>query len=206
MSDPVTERRQHWQGVYAGKEVDQVGWHQPVLTVSLDLIAQAGLAPGAAVIDVGGGASTLADSLLALGCTVSVLDTTAPALEAGRARLGEDRVNWLLADVTSWQPEAKFDLWHDRGVFHFFTEAAGRAAYLKTLGAALKPGGHVVVGTFALDGPERCSGLPVVRYDAAAMGRELGPEYSFRAEAFDDHVTPGGMAQRFWFWLFQRDG
>ena len=206
MSDSVDERRQHWQGGYAGKSVDQVGWHQPVLSVSLELIAQAGVGSGAAVIDVGGGASTLADSLLAKGCAVTVLDTTAAAIEAGRARLGDDQVSWLLADVTTWQPDIRFDLWHDRGVFHFFTEAADRAAYLATLGAALKPGGHLVVGTFALDGPERCSGLPVVRYDAAAMGRELGPGFTFRAEAFDDHTTPGGMAQRFWFGLFQRNG
>jgi 2-polyprenyl-3-methyl-5-hydroxy-6-metoxy-1,4-benzoquinol methylase len=204
MSDPVAKRREHWQGVYAGKAVDDVGWHQPVLKVSLELIEQAGLDAGAAVIDVGGGASTLADSLHGLGYAVTVLDTTATAIEAGRARLG-DQVNWLLADVTTWQPETEFALWHDRGVFHFFTEAAERAAYLTTLGAALKPGGHIVVGTFAMDGPERCSGLPVVRYDAARMGRELGPGYAFRAEAFDDHVTPGGMAQRFWFGLFQRE-
>ncbi len=205
MSDPVDERRQHWQGVYDGKAIDQVGWHQPVLSVSLSLIERAGVGPGASVIDVGGGASTLADNLLARGCAVTVLDTTAPAIEAGRARLG-DRVDWLLEDVTTWRPETKYNLWHDRGVFHFFTEAGERAAYLTTLQAALKPGGHFVVGTFALDGPERCSGLPVVRYDAAAMGRELGAEFAFRAEAFDDHTTPGGMTQRFWFGLFQRDG
>ncbi|HJM50207.1 MAG TPA: class I SAM-dependent methyltransferase [Alphaproteobacteria bacterium] len=203
MSDPVVERREHWQGVYAGKEVDQVGWHQTELTVSLELIGQAGLAAGAAVIDVGGGASTLADSLHGLGYAVTVLDTTAAAIEAGRARLG-DQVNWLQADVTTWRPDTEFDLWHDRGVFHFLTKAAERAAYLTTLGAALKPGGHIVVGTFAMDGPERCSGLPVVRYDAARMGRELGPGYALRAEAFDDHVTPGGMVQRFWFGLFRR--
>ena len=202
-----SERRDHWQGVYATRAPDEVSWYQPRPATSLGLIARTGLGPGASVIDVGGGASRLVDALLDAGYTrVAVLDIAEVALERARDRLGERaaRVEWLAADITLFRPERRFDLWHDRALFHFLVDASDRQAYREALGAALRPGGQVIVGTFALDGPDRCSNLPVARYDAAAMARELGPGYRLLETLAEEHVTPAGTVQRFQFCRFLR--
>ena len=207
MSDP--SRQTHWQGVYTSRGEKEVSWYQDSPAPSLDLIALTGAARGTAVVDIGGGASRLVDHLLDRGFErVTVLDLSAAALDAAKARLGEKakRVRWEVADITKWKPPASYDLWHDRAAFHFLTEPADQAAYAECVKQAVKPGGHVIIGTFALDGPEKCSGLPIVRHDAASLSIILGPDFKLIDERRHDHVTPWGAVQRFQFSTFRRDG
>src|SRR4051794_12496260 len=175
-----SNRQSHWQGVYTSKRPDEVSWFQKTPTVSLELLRAAGTTPASSIIDVGGGASRLVDLLLDEGYqALTVLDVSTSALAESQARLGKaaTNVSWISADVTTWEPHATYDLWHDRAAFHFLTEPADRAAYVTCLKAALKPGGHAIVATFAPDGPERCSGLPVVRYDGRSLAAVLGDAF-----------------------------
>ena len=207
MSDPG--RKTHWEGVYTAKSENEVSWYQDNPAPSLELIALAGASSGASIVDVGGGASRLVDHLLARRFQrLTVLDLSAAALDAAKARLGEDakKVRWEIADITTWSPPERYDLWHDRAAFHFLTDAADQSAYAERVKAAVRPGGHVIIGTFALDGPERCSGLPIVRHDAASLSAILGPDFRQIDERRHDHVTPWGAVQRFQFSTFQRDG
>ncbi len=200
-------RRAHWQQVYRGRTPEAASWYQAEPALSLALIAAAGVTPDAGIIDVGGGASTLVDHLLDGGFRdLAVLDVAEASLAAARARLGDraDQVTWIAADVTAWSPDRQWDLWHDRAVFHFLVDAADRRAYRAALGRALAPGGHVVIATFAPDGPERCSGLPVVRYDEARLGAELGAGFRFVESRRERHHTPGGAAQEFLFQRYRR--
>lgn len=201
------DREAHWQNVYATKAEKEVSWFQENPAPSLDLIAATGIRSDAAIIDVGGGASRLVDGLLEKGfIRVTVLDLSANALDEAKMRLGRraDGINWIAADVTTWDPSRMYDLWHDRAAFHFLTEAADRDAYVVRLKKAVRPGGHLIIATFALDGPERCSGLPIVRYDPDAVASALGPEFYLVASKRHDHVTPGGNTQRFQFSRFLR--
>jgi len=196
----TTSRQQHWEDVYARKREDEVSWFQPEAAVSLELVGRCGLALDAKILDVGGGASRLVDGLLDRGFEdVTVLDLSAAALAKARERLGErsQTVTWIAGDVTTFDPPARYALWHDRAVFHFLTSPADRSAYVRVLEHALAEEGHVIVGTFAPDGPERCSGLEVVRYDAPALAAALGLRLveTLRHE----HVTPGGKVQPFTF-------
>lgn len=201
-------RRAHWNRVYSDRQPAELGWFEPRAASSLALIAALGLPPDAPLIDVGGGASVLVDDLLAAGYhDVSVLDLSAAALAASRARLGAAaaRVHWLEGDVTQLPlPEARYALWHDRAVFHFLTESAQRQAYVAQARRALRPGGHLLVATFAEDGPGECSGLPVVRYDAATLAGEFGAGFALVEERRDIHRTPSGGAQPFIYCVFRR--
>ena len=178
-----------------------MSWYQPHADSSLALIRQTGIAADAAIIDVGGGASTLVDDLLAAHYSdLTVLDISAAALDVARHRLGgaASAVHWLEADITQVDfPEHRFALWHDRAVFHFLTDAADRARYLNAVGRAVKPGGFVVVGTFAEDGPEQCSGLPVRRYSADTLYDEFGAQFELLGKAEENHHTPFGTVQKF---------
>jgi SAM-dependent methyltransferase len=199
------ERLEHWQRVYTSKHPDEVSWFQPHPATSLELIAHATPPEGARIVDVGGGSSTLVDALLTR-FEVTVLDISGAALQHARDRLGAvaDRVTWLEVDVTDAAlPNAAYDLWHDRAVFHFLVNADDRAAYVRLLCAALKPGGHAVFACFAPDGPTRCSGLEVLRYDAAQLQRELGIGFALLEERFETHLTPIGGEQRFVYALFK---
>lgn len=205
-----TGRAGHWDAVYGTKADTAVSWFEPVPDLSLALVAQAGTARDAAVIDVGGGASRLADALLARGfADLTVLDLSAAALALTAARLralpgaAAARLAFIAADVTAWRPDRSYALWHDRAAFHFLTDAADRAAYAAALSAAV-PQGHAIIATFAPDGPERCSGLPVARHDAASVQAVLGPDWRIVAEVPHDHATPGGAVQRFRYGLFAR--
>lgn len=201
------ERQAHWQAIYSRKGEADVSWFEAAPAVSLELIESLGVPPDAAVIDIGGGASRLVDHLLARGfADVTVLDLSAAALAAARARLGgaAAQVTWLAADATTWEPARHYDLWHDRAAFHFLTDADDRAAYVARLSRATVPGGHVIIGTFAPDGPERCSGLPVMRYDADSLAATLGPGFTLLHSRRHDHVTPAGVIQRFRFSAFRR--
>ncbi len=198
------ERCEHWHKVYASRLPEATSWYQRVPTVSLVLVAAIGLSRDAGIIDVGGGASTFVDHLLDRGFTdLAVLDIAEEALSAARQRIGwrANRVDWISADVTAWTPHRQWALWHDRAVFHFLVTAEDRQAYVAALKAAQAPGGHVIMATFAPEGPERCSGLPVVRYDEARLGTELGPDFRFVESKREKHLTPGGAEQAF---LFQR--
>lgn len=203
-----TDRQAHWQNVYATKAEKEVSWYQENPAPSLDLIAATGISTDAAIIDVGGGASRLVDSLLKKGFSrVAMLDLSGKALEEARKRLGRrgDEVEWIVADVTSWRPSSTYDLWHDRAAFHFLTEPTDRDAYVGSLTKAIRPGGHVIIATFAPDGPVRCSGLPIVRYDPDKLASTLGPAFKLIDSRRHDHITPGRNTQRFQFSRFLRN-
>jgi hypothetical protein len=209
MVDVGSDPRRHWQEAYESKATTEVSWYEPVPRHSLGLIRASGLAKSAALIDVGGGASTLVDHLLADGFgDLTVLDLASASLAASRSRLGSagDRVKWIAEDVTTWQPERRYDLWHDRAVFHFLIEARDRERYLHTLGAALAPRGYVAMATFGPEGPARCSGLDVQRYSAEELSAVLGPKMRLVTSDIDEHVTPGGAVQQFLYGLWQAEG
>ncbi len=202
-------REDHWQRVWTDREAERVSWYEPVPATSLELIRLAELPPEAPLVDVGGGASTLVDHLLAEGFRdLTVLDIAAPAFEAAKRRLGERArtVRWEVADVTGWRPARRYALWHDRAVFHFLVGEADRAAYRATLDRALAPGGRAIVATFAPDAPPRCSGLPVMRFDAAELARSFAELLVPIAERRHLHVTPTGVRQPFTYVLFRRPG
>jgi 2-polyprenyl-3-methyl-5-hydroxy-6-metoxy-1,4-benzoquinol methylase len=206
------DARVHWDKVYADKGGMSVSWYQPHSVRSLALIDQASPARGASmqrasVIDVGGGAATLVDDLLARGfADVAVLDIAATALERSKARLGKNagRVAWLVADVTHWTPARTWDIWHDRAVFHFLMERPQQDAYIAALTAATRPGATVILSTFDLDGPERCSGLPVQRYNASTLAARLGAAFEIVNEAKERHTTPQASEQRFSYAVLKR--
>jgi SAM-dependent methyltransferase len=202
-----TGRQAHWQNVYATKAESDVSWFQENPAPSLDLIAATGISSDAAMIDVGGGASRLVDHLLERGFRqLSILDMSANALEQAKKRLGRrrDGVEWIVADIAAWQPVRVYDLWHDRAAFHFLTEPADRDAYVACLKKAVRPGGNVIIATFAPDGPERCSGLPIVRYDAAGLARTLGDGFGLVETRSHRHTTPWHSVQSFQFSSFRR--
>jgi SAM-dependent methyltransferase len=200
-------RQHHWEKVYTTKGEIEVSWFQETPGLSLELIELVGAKPSSAIIDIGGGASRLVDHLIARGYEdVTVLDLSAAALASARSRMGDraDRVNWIAADVTIWQPSRTYDVWHDRAAFHFLTEPNDQAAYVARLRRALPVGGHAIIATFAPDGPERCSGLPVSRYDANALAATLGEGFELIDTRRHDHTTPWGAAQKFQFSTFRR--
>jgi SAM-dependent methyltransferase len=204
--DP-SERRTHWETVYEKRSPEEVSWHQDTPDSSLQLIEHAGVGTDAAILDVGGGASRLVDHLIERGFTdVTVLDVSERALRHAKERLGEaaEDVGWIRADVTRASLDHHYDVWHDRAVFHFLTDAEDRRRYRALLHGAVPPGGHVIVASFALDGPERCSGLPVVRYSPESMRAELGPGLELVETWDEDHRTPAGKLQRFVFCRFRR--
>jgi SAM-dependent methyltransferase len=200
------DRKSHWDGVYAQKAEDAVSWFQGSPGLSLSLIAYAGLAEADPIIDVGGGTSRLVDRLLAAGHQdVTVLDIAAAALQKSRERLGPkaERVRWLAADITRWRPTRRHALWHDRAVFHFLTQPVDRLAYRRALAAGLAAGGTLIIASFALDGPERCSSLPVQRYSPESLAAELGPGFRLLDSRAEDHLTPAGKSQRFQYSVFR---
>ena len=203
------DRAAHWQKVYTTKGDRDLSWFQELPTVSLRLIEAAGLSLDTCVLDVGGGASRLVDTLLAkgVGC-VCVLDIAAQALTRTQARLGPDggRVKWIVADVTGPWVAKPVDIWHDRAAFHFLTDASDRASYLAQLRRHLKPGGTAIIATFGPDGPEKCSGLPVVRYSPEALVAELGPGFALVESVPELHQTPSGKTQAFQYSRFVKTG
>lgn len=191
----------HWEGVYTTKAPDAVSWYRPHLETSLELIERAGGGRMASVIDVGGGESTLVDDLLTRGYpNLTVLDISPTALAVTRRRLGAaaDSVRWLAGDVTQVRlPSGEFDVWHDRAVFHFLTDPQDRLAYVRQVEQAVRPGGHVIVSTFGPEGPAKCSGLDVMRYDGEALHGEFGPRFRLVESAREVHYTPWGAPQQF---------
>jgi SAM-dependent methyltransferase len=195
----------HWDNIYRTRKPDEVSWFRPHLEVSIELIEQAAPDRSAHLVDIGGGEATLVDDLLARGYrNVSVLDVSPVALGVARERLGAAgrRVSWLCGDVTTFAfAEHRYDVWHDRAVFHFLTDAQARAAYVRQAARAVKPGGHVIVATFGPEGPTRCSGLEIVRYDADAIRDEFGPGFVRVRHCAELHRTPAGAFQQFVYCL-----
>jgi len=202
----MTQDPNRWESVYQTKEEAETSWFEDRPQVSLDLIAATGIGSDAAVVDVGAGASRLVDCLLEQGVhRITVLDLSETALAKARARLPEAApVEWVAGNVLDWRPSRRFDVWHDRAAFHFLTEATDQEAYLRVMDRALLSGAHAIIGTFALDGPDKCSGLPVARYDAARLSERLGKSYHLVQSLTHDHATPWGSVQRFHFGLFRK--
>lgn len=199
----------HWQAVYASKGEAGVSWYQNSPSPSLELIIETGAKPREQVIDIGGGASHLVDALLERGHNdLTVLDLSPAALNVSATRLGAVArdVQWIAGDVRKWNPPRKFAIWHDRAAFHFLISAEARAAYMRNLRTGLAMGGHAIIGTFALDGPEKCSGLPVRRYSPDTLQRELGGEFNLVRSIPHSHRTPWGSEQHFQFSVFHRIG
>jgi ubiquinone/menaquinone biosynthesis C-methylase UbiE len=203
--DPKT----HWETIYRTKDVHEVSWFQAEARRSLDLIARICPDRSAPIIDVGAGASVLVDNLLAAGYRdLSVLDLSEAALEISRERLDTDsaKVKWMVGDVLQVDfDESAYTVWHDRAVFHFLTSASDRQAYVEQVRRSVRPGGYVLVATFAEDGPEYCSGLPVVRYSADGLHSEFGTDFQLVRSEHEDHRTPGGAEQSFLYCLCRRE-
>lgn len=198
------DRREHWDERYRTVGAEAVSWFQEEPTVSLELLDDLGIGPDASLIDVGGGASVLVDRLVARGATdVTVLDVSAEALDIAAARVPSDAVTWLCADVLTRRPDRRYDVWHDRAVFHFLVDDEDRDRYLTALRAATADGSHVIIGTFAADGPEQCSGLPVRRYDPVGLVEALGAGFEPVRQRREDHVTPSGAVQHFTWVAFR---
>ncbi len=195
------ETKAHWEHIYSSRTVTEVSWFQEHAALSLQCIREANILPGQAIIDVGGGASTLADDLVDAGHRqITVLDLSAAALAAAQQRMGENagQVRWMEADILDVELERHaYDVWHDRAVFHFLTSPQARERYVQTVLHAVKPGGLVIVATFAEDGPEQCSGLPVVRYSAGSLHGTFGEPFILLGHKRESHRTPGGKEQRF---------
>src|SRR6202158_52352 len=206
MSD--LSRQNHWEKVYTTKGESEVSWFQETPAPSLELIELVGAIQNSAIIDIGGGASRLVDNLVSRGYEdLTVLDLSGAALASARSRIGDkaNRVTWITADVTAWEPSRTYDVWHDRAAFHFLTEPNDQAAYVARLRRALRLGGHAIIATFAPDGPERCSGLMVSRYDANALAATLGEGFGLIDTLRHDHTTPWGAVQKFQFSTFRRE-
>ncbi len=202
--------KDHWENVYATKPAQSVSWYQPRAALSLSLIDSLAHEKSACLIDVGGGASTLVDDLLVQGhVAVTILDLSQAALDLTKKRLGQAaaQVQWIQGNITTATlPQHGFDIWHDRAVFHFLTTPEERRAYVAQVNHALKPGGWLIVATFSLDGPEKCSGLPVVRYSPQTLHRELGEGFRLKNHTSEEHLTPAGKVQHFTYCLFQKGG
>ncbi|MFN8162873.1 MAG: class I SAM-dependent methyltransferase [Solirubrobacterales bacterium] len=193
------ESAAHWQRTYGERSTGELSWTEPVPDTSLALIREAAPGADAAIIDVGGGASRLAAELLRRGHSdVTVADISPAALERAMSDLGEDAgaVSWVEADVRSHDFGRRFDLWHDRAVFHFMVAPADRDGYLAVLGRSLRPGGHLILATFGPEGPTQCSGLPVRRYDTEAISQALGADYELVSSQLIEHRTPSGRSQQ----------
>jgi SAM-dependent methyltransferase len=203
------ERKRHWEGVYRSKPAVETSWYQAEPSTSLAMIRRTGARHDQGLIDVGGGASLLVDHLLELGFRdLTVLDLSAEAMEQAQRRLGATArpVQWVVADVTEYSPQRHFEVWHDRAAFHFLTDPRDRERYVGVLRSALRPGGQAIIAAFAPDGPERCSGLEIVRYDADALGAILGDAFRLVEERRETHRTPLGREQRFGFFRFTYTG
>ncbi|MDA9983378.1 class I SAM-dependent methyltransferase [Gammaproteobacteria bacterium] len=203
-------KKDHWEQVYSTRLTERLGWYKPHLQTTLSWIEGLGLDADAPIIDVGGGASTLAEDLLHAGYrSITVLDISEKALSSVKARLGKEveRVTWLECDITSVElPTDFYELWHDRAVFHFLTTPEQRRKYRANLVRALKPGGNLIVSTFAPEAPRKCSGLPVQRYNLKQLENTLGAEFELRQHHNELHITPGGVEQMYLYCHFRKTG
>lgn len=204
----TNDRQADWENVYTTKGETEVSWFQETPATSLDLLALVGAKPCDSVIDIGGGASRLVDGLLAQAFErLTVLDLSSAALATARQRLGApgSHVTWIVADATTWEPQRNaYKIWHDRAAFHFLTDERDQRAYLQRLRTGLMIGGYAIIGTFALDGPETCSGLPVARHSSDSLSALLGAAFALVDSLRHEHATPWGSTQKFQFSIFRK--
>ena len=203
----MMSRKKHWEGVYADRSPLEVSWYQTHPALSLSLIKGCGKGPDAAVIDIGGGASVLVDCLLNAGYSrPAVVDISARALRHAKERLGTraEDVDWFETDVCEFRAPRQFDIWHDRAAFHFLGTEEEQRRYAAAVRRALRPGGCAVIATFAPEGPEKCSGLPVSRHDEDSLLTALGPGFELLEVCQEEHHTPGGAVQLFNYFLLKR--
>ncbi len=201
----IRNRKKHWEHVYKRNAPDALGWYQDYPEMSLKLITAIGVGVDGDIIDVGGGTSKLIGTLLDQGYKrLTTLDISGSSIEKAKLNLGEksSRINWIEADVTKYSFKEEYDIWHDRAVFHFITEAKDRKGYINSLNKALKLNGHLIIATFALKGPPKCSGLPVTRYSPETLQNELGDNFNLVESFVEDHVTTSGVRQKFIFCRF----
>ncbi len=202
----MLEPKIHWENVYQTKSPMQVSWYQSEPTLSLELINRT-ISQDQPIIDVGGGASVLVDYLHEQGYTnLAVLDIAGEAIASSQQRLGKiaENIQWYESDVTQFQPDRQFNLWHDRAVFHFLTEERDRQNYRQVLAQSLKPNSHVIIATFAIGGPTKCSGLDIIQYDAEKLRIELGDNFRLIETKSEIHLTPGDKEQEFIYCHFQK--
>ena len=201
----MEDLKDHWEKVYKTKDIDNVSWFQKEPTKSLEIIQSVHPNGDAHIIDIGSGASLLIDQLLENGYEkITALDISKAALNKIRERVGDSSINWVVANIINWCPSGSYDIWHDRAVFHFQTEAISRKKYIFCLNECLKKGGSAIIATFALDGPETCSGLPVMRYSAESLSKELGPNFKLVSSNDELHITPWKSSQKFQYSRFIR--
>lgn len=201
------ELKSHWESIYAAKAPHEVSWYQTSPVKSLEMIKTTGLSKDANIIDVGAGSSTLVDHLVSAYAHVGVVDISAKALEVSKKRLGpkSNQVTWFCGDLFEViLPAGFYDVWHDRALFHFLTDKEKRQQYVRLVSACVKPGGHVIIATFSLAGPPRCSNLDVVRYSPEALSKEFGPDFRLIDSAEEEHPTPFGTIQKFIYCHFQK--
>ena len=201
------DRQEHWEKVYAQRTPPEVSWYQAHPSISYELIVLTGIGPSRKIIDVGGGASVLVDKLLDNGYKdVTVLDISSKAIDYAKERLGQraEQVTWVISDITEFEPPRPYDLWHDRAVFHFLTDPNDRQNDVEAMKKALKPGGHAVISAFSLQGPPKCSGLHVERYNAEKMRRALGEGFEVVKSIAETHTTPSKIRQEFIYCYFKR--
>ena len=200
-------KKTHWEQIYSSKAPNEVSWFQSTSRNSAELIEETGVKRVEQIIDVGGGASTLVDDLLDHGFkNISILDISSTALEHSKHRLGDRAtlIEWLVYDIRTFRSTARFSVWHDRAVFHFLTDPLDRKAYMSVLNSALRPGGHVVIATFAIDGPQKCSGLEIVQYSTETLSREFGAEFELQKSRTETHQTPWNSEQKFIYCVFKK--
>lgn len=203
----MNENQQHWDKVYSEKAPTEVSWYEPMPEVSLELIRSCNIPKDAAIIDVGGGDSFLAEFLVSLGYEdVTVVDISSKAIERAKERMCEkaDEINWIIADASNFNPERQYDLWHDRAAFHFLLGEEQKKNYLGILKKAVKPGGYVIMGTFSDKGPDKCSGLEVQKYSVMDMCKLFEDDFDMLSGKNLDHQTPSGSKQNFTFCSFQK--
>ncbi len=199
--------QQHWENVFRQKTDDQKSWFQQYPSTSIKFIEELGLPKNASVIDVGGGDSNLVDALLEKGCSnITVLDISSIAIENVKKRLGgkASKVTWIVSDITDYNPDRQFDLWHDRAAFHFLTDEQNINTYIKTCTKAVAPNGYLVLGTFSDKGPTQCSGLSITQYSKDSMLARFKAKFEMIRCIEEDHETPSKIIQRFLFCSFRK--
>lgn len=203
----MSGRKEHWQNIYQGKPATDVSWYQEEPRLSMAFVQRSGIKHDDAIIDVGGGASVLVDFLINKGFTnLSVLDISVNALESAQQRLGQQAkdINWIETDITDFSPPQSYALWHDRAVFHFLVDASDRKKYVSVLRQSLIAGGHVIIAAFDIGGPDKCSGLDIVQYDAVKLQAELGGDFKLLEQESELHITPANNEQKFMYFHFVR--
>ncbi len=198
-------RKRHWENIYIEKSTLKVSWYQKEPLLSLELISNSILDKNTAIIDVGGGTSSLVDLMLYEGYSnITVLDISSAALGIAKHRLGKrsNSVKWIEVDITEFNPPYKYDLWHDRAVFHFLTDISDQDKYIGVLKKAVKKGGYLIIAAFAVDGPNKCSGLDIVQYDSKKISDKLGPQFRLLEHLPELHITPFNIEQKFYYFRF----